>query len=31
MPGDSIEITISYFQSIAYEKGEYTYVFPMVV
>lgn len=31
MPGDRIEVTISYFQSIAYEDGEYTYVFPMVV
>lgn len=31
MPGDRIEITISYFQSVAYEDGEYIYVFPMVV
>jgi len=31
MPGDKIEITISYFQTLTYDSGEYTYVFPMVV
>jgi len=31
MPWDQIEVTISYFQTIAYDSGKYTYVFPMVV
>jgi len=31
MPGDAIEITISYVEYLKYEEGEYTFSFPMVV
>lgn len=31
LPGDAIKITISYFEVLQYEQGEYNFVFPMVV
>jgi len=31
LPGDNIEIKISYVQALKFENGEYEYVFPMVV
>ena len=30
-PGGHVDITITYFERLAYEHGEYVYVFPMVV
>ena len=31
MPGENIEITISYVETLAYEDGTYSFVYPMVV
>ncbi|HRI36912.1 MAG TPA: VIT domain-containing protein, partial [bacterium] len=31
MPGDDIKITISYFEVLKYDHGQYNFVFPMVV
>ncbi len=31
LPGDAIEVRISYVETLKYEKGEYEFVFPMVV
>lgn len=31
LPGDQITVTISYLQTLEYEKGAYKFVFPMVV
>jgi len=31
LPGDDIRVEITYFQDLAYERGRYEFVFPMVV
>ena len=31
LPGNSVEVTIRYFETVPYEKGAYTFSFPMVV
>lgn len=31
MPGETVEITISYVETLAYEDGTYSFVYPMVV
>ena len=31
LPGEQVTVTISYLQTLEYENGSYTFVFPMVV